>query len=351
MYIFLFLFFVCALVSAYSFFISFSVWKNTSSKLKRSSMKGYLRTSASSHNDEQQPATPPVVSNAFCGSDNQTKAEGRQADVNFPSTTSRTDPPFFYPNKKSSPFHGNDSSKSTPLSSSDNGHVASDMCPAPVQSPDETDTIEVPTGEKMNGHYFQPGSGSDRRKVHNKEEKKKNESAPSKNLESVFFSLRQEMAQEERGDTAVGGMRVTTAIQKDTVNVESSWESSLTKDKEKEKSYDSSSFRLMFLPHPTSHHRKVKCQESPVTGEPLNGLIPSCDHSDDGRCTDCDHAWLLLLPLLQGCQVASCLSQIKCVSLDETSSRLAVLGKPPLEREGGNDEADGNEAVELPSYR
>jgi len=52
------------------------------------------------HNDEQHPATTPVVGDAFCESDNQTKAEGRQTDVDFPFTTSRTDPPFFYPNKK-----------------------------------------------------------------------------------------------------------------------------------------------------------------------------------------------------------------------------------------------------------
>ena len=165
-------------------FSSFKFLNNGSSFSKlKASMNVYLCTSTSGHHDEQQHVASLVVGDAICESENQTKAEGRQTDVNFPSTTSRTDRSFFYPNKKiSSLFHrasdGNDSSKSTPVSCSDNGRVTSEKGSASVQSTDATDTIG--TGEKMNGHYFliQP-AGSNRRKVH-KEEKKKNESSPSK---------------------------------------------------------------------------------------------------------------------------------------------------------------------------
>jgi len=277
-------------------------------------MSVFLRTSTSNHPDKQHPATPPVVGKAFRESDNQTNAEGRQTDVNFPSTTARTDPSFFYPNKESSSCfhasHGKDSSKRKPLSSSDNGRVA--LAEGPAQRTDTPDKIGVPTGQKMNGHYFLI-LRSHRRKVHNIKEHKKNESSPSKIPDGFFSSLRQEMAQEECGDATVGGMRVTTAMF--TINVESS----LTKEKEKKKSYVLSNnntadndLRLL------KNKSDVKKSSKEGYKETMTALVTQQNLAAiDGGVDPALDFWKLV---------------------------RKAFSKPPLER-------DGNEAVVVLSYR
>ena len=276
-------------------------------------MSVYLCTSTSNHPDKQHPATPPVVGKAFRESDNQTKAEGRQTDVNFPSTTARTDPSFFYPNKKSSSCfhasHGKDSSKKKPLSSSDNGRVA--LAEGPAQRTDTPDKIGVPTGEKMNGHYFLIQPGSDLRKDHNIKEHKKNESSPSKILDGVFLSLRREMAQEERGEAAVCDLRVTTVIQ----NVKSS----LTKDKEKKKSY------VLSNNNTADNDLRLLKNKSDVKKSSKEGYKET-------------------MPALVTQQNLAAIDGGVDPALDFWKLVRKAFSKPPLER-------DGNEAVVVLSYR
>ena len=170
------------------------------------------------HNDEQHPATTPVVGDAFCESDNQqTKAEGRQTDVDFPFTTSRTDPSFFYPNKKSLSCQvwdtGNASEcKFLPWLGNKRIAASNDFALAKISS--EATTSGASSKKNKNILFV-----VQLREIGGTIQEPDESYSLSKNVEGVFLRHHHIIAQQARADVAVAAMSASAA-QSTTGNVD-----------------------------------------------------------------------------------------------------------------------------------
>jgi len=168
-------------------------------------MNGYLGTSTASHNDEQHPTTSPIVSEAY------TDAEGRQTNVDIPSTTSRTDPSFFYPKEKSCSslkWGTGNASKSKPLPCLGNERIAASKDCVLVKISAESVTSEGSQKENTNVPL-----AVQLREIRGPiQDADSDESSLSKNNSGVTLRHSRTIAQQVRADIAAGAMSAPTAF-------------------------------------------------------------------------------------------------------------------------------------------
>ena len=173
-------------------------------------MNVYVCTSTASHDDQQPPATPPIVGEV-CGVSENTDAEGRQTNVDIPSTTSRTDRSFFHPNEKSCSstliWDTGCGSKSTPLPCLGDGRIATSKDVALVKI--SVDPAIGGGSQKENKNIL---FGVQLREIRGTQDDGPDESSLSKNNSGVTLRHSRTIAQQVRADIAAGAMSAPTAF-------------------------------------------------------------------------------------------------------------------------------------------